>query len=372
MNEDKPNPGHGYIVRELIGRGYWKEVFRAVRRGEWHDCALARFIRKPVNADELLKELEVLLLDPLEKRPEAENVARVYTAFKGADGEIYLVEELLYRPLEALAPLKVVDRFLQIARDLSNGLAFLHDLGLVHRDLKLDNCGIDHAGVAKIFDLGSATSEGGIVQGTTLSRAPELFAKDIGVTKESDVWALGAVLFALRTGLYPFVTAGEVTTRPLVDDEDARVRFNDQISKRSKEPDAESRLRTEVERHFPAGASEILLDMLSFDPRKRPTARRASDRWSELLRYWATPPRAPVVTEAGTAVDIQTEVAKDIIAYLNAVWLGNAGMSTLQWERVSKAIDEIESNARIDVDLVQNLRQLREKVNTLRSTEVAG
>lgn len=372
MNEQKPNPGRGYVVRELIGRGRWKEVYRAVRRGEWHDRALAWFIRKPVSADELLNELKVLVLDRLEKRPEPENIAKVYGAFKGADGEIYLVEELLYRPLEALAPLKVVDRFLQIARDLSNGLASLHEIRLVHRDLKLDNCGIDHAGNAKIFDLGSATSEGGNLQGTTLSRAPELFAKDAKCTKEGDVWALGALLFALRTGEYPFVTAGEARTRPDPGDKVARAHFDEEIAKRSKEPGAKSRLRSKVEQHFPAGTREILLDMLSFDPGKRPTARKVTDRWSELLRVWAAVARAPVPTEAGVAPDLHTEVAKDLIAYLGAVLLGNAGMSTLQWERVSKAIDEIESKARIDVTLIQNVKQLREKVNALRATEVVG
>src|SRR5437870_1881829 len=146
MAEQRPNPGHGYVVRERIGRGRWKEVYRAVRRGEWHDRALAWFLHKPVSADKLLEELKFLVLDRLEQGHEPENVAKIYGAFKGTDGEIYLVEELLYRPLEALATLKVVDRFAQISRDLSNGLAFLHEIGLVHRDLKLDNCGIDHAG----------------------------------------------------------------------------------------------------------------------------------------------------------------------------------------------------------------------------------
>src|SRR5258706_4473261 len=99
MIEQKPNPGHGYVVRELLGSGYWKKVYRAVRRGERHDFALACFIHKPVEADKLLKELRFAIRDPLERGPEAKNVAKIYDVFQGEDQEIYLVEELLYRRL---------------------------------------------------------------------------------------------------------------------------------------------------------------------------------------------------------------------------------------------------------------------------------
>ena len=147
MSTAQPNPGSPYIVKERLGRGRWKEVYRAVVRGEWHDRALAKFIEEPGGV-EFFDEIKSLLA----AWGQLENVAQLYRAFKGADGDLYLEEELLYRPLEALAPLKMVDRFFRIARDLCNGLASLHHLNWVHRDLKLDNCGIDHFGTAKIFD----------------------------------------------------------------------------------------------------------------------------------------------------------------------------------------------------------------------------
>src|ERR1700731_699688 len=114
MNKAEPNPGPRYIVRELLGKGRWKEVYRAVVRGEWHDRVLARFIERP-DAMGLFDEIKLLL--PSGKAP-LENVAQLYNAFKGEDDDIYLEEELLYRPLENLAPLKMVDDFLSIARDL--------------------------------------------------------------------------------------------------------------------------------------------------------------------------------------------------------------------------------------------------------------
>ena len=115
MNKAQPNPGRRYIVREPIGRGRWKEVYRAVVRGEWHDRALARFIQEPRGID-FFNEIKLLVNS--ETRGQLENVAQLYKVFKGDDGDLYIEEELLYRPLEVLAPLKMVDRFFRIARDL--------------------------------------------------------------------------------------------------------------------------------------------------------------------------------------------------------------------------------------------------------------
>jgi serine/threonine protein kinase len=134
MPQTQLSPGHGYIIRERLGRGRWKAVYRAVYKQEWHDRALAVFIDQP-STDKLLEELRIR--HRLTEQP-AQNVARIYGPFKGDDGQVYLAEE-----------------FLRIARDLCEGLAALHQLEppLVHRDLKLDNCGVDYVGQAKIFDL---------------------------------------------------------------------------------------------------------------------------------------------------------------------------------------------------------------------------
>jgi len=86
MTKPQPRPGKGYIVRERLGQGRWKEVYRTVVRGEWHDRALARFIDEP-SGKQLLEEIKTQVSH--------ENVARFYGAFKGEDNDIYLVEDLL-------------------------------------------------------------------------------------------------------------------------------------------------------------------------------------------------------------------------------------------------------------------------------------
>jgi len=360
MNKTQPNPGHGYVVREQLGRGRWKEVYRAVVRGEWHDRALARFMEQP-NGIDFFDEIKLLF------RPQPEhvlkNVARLYPPFKGDDGDIYIPEELLYRALETLAPLKMVDQFFRIALDLCTGLATLHQLDMVHRDLKLDNCGIDHFGSAKIFDLGSVTSEGGKVKGTTLSRAPELFAADAKCTKQSDVWAMGAVLFALRTGGdYPFVSKGEAKSRPL--DGEARERFDKMVDERVHDPNAEFALRLRISEEFPNGSGKLLTQMLGFDLTERPSAVDCAEEWRKLLRPWIA--AAPLLEQADTP-DV---IFEDVSAYLNAVLRETAGMSSLQWERVLTTIEKLE-RSNLDESRLLKLHELRKNVGEKRQSVMA-
>lgn len=344
------NPGHGYVIKERLGKGKWKEAYRAVYRNEWHDRALLKFIDPPP-IDRLIQELRILIQHP------PENVARLYDLFTGADGHVYVAEELLYRPLEALCPLRNTERFLRIARDLYTGLANLHELTppMVHRDLKLDNCGIDYTDRAKIFDLGSATSEGGEVAGTTLTRAPELFKPGATCQKESDVWALGALLFALRAEDYPFVDKALAKNRRHLAGE-RRERFDEAIRTAAQSPDAESHLGAKVASLFPEGPRELLLRMLAFDPTQRPTAREAAKRWSDLVSA-RVKPAAPLFGDA------EENAGQRVANLLRAVVAGEAGISGRQWQNVAdfmKGEPKVKAETRAEIlglmEQVQNLR----------------
>ncbi len=351
QNNGKLNPGHGYVVRELLGKGQWKMVYRAVKRGEWRDFALATFIAPP-SAKQFYEELR-LLLDPkqMAKVSNLQNVARQYGAFRGDDERFYLVEELLYRPLTAFSPLRGGDEFFQMATDLCVGLASLHSVDFIHRDLKLDNCGVDHQDRAKIFDLGSATSEGSTVVGTILTRAPELFIADRNCTKESDVWALGAVLFALRTGNYPFVLSDEAKGKPNLDDS-RRNEFNAEVRKRATKPQSESSLQQRIRSNFPVHVAPILSEMLCFDPARRPRAVDVASRFASNHRTWLPAP-------SHQADDVR--LATEILYFLQAVAGNEARMSPRQWAQTADAIDELEKK-RADSGLIQQLRDLQGKI----------
>ncbi|XP_042333714.1 inactive serine/threonine-protein kinase PLK5-like [Sceloporus undulatus] len=89
------------------------------------------------------------------------------------------------------------------------GLQYLHQQGIIHRDLKLSNFFITKTMQVKIGDLGLAVREEqagrrrGVVCGTPNYLAPEVIAKK-GHSFKSDIWALGCIMYTALTGCSPF------------------------------------------------------------------------------------------------------------------------------------------------------------------------
>jgi calcium-dependent protein kinase len=97
-------------------------------------------------------------------------------------------------------------------QQLLSALAYLHQLNIVHRDIKLDNIvflNVDdpkHSNYhIKIIDFGTATKKSQCknkIAGTRYYMAPEVFK---GILHEkSDVWSCGVFLFLFFTGKFPF------------------------------------------------------------------------------------------------------------------------------------------------------------------------
>ncbi len=95
--------------------------------------------------------------------------------------------------------------------DVIDGLIAAHEIGVIHRDVKPSNCFLDVDGRAKIGDFGLSKNissdanltQSGSFMGTPLYAAPEQIRGD-QVDKRTDVYAVGATLFALIAGRPPF------------------------------------------------------------------------------------------------------------------------------------------------------------------------
>ena len=104
-----------------------------------------------------------------------------------------------------------LEQAISMAVETCRGLEFAHSRGIVHRDLKPGNVWLTSDGVAKIGDFGLAvaldrsrlTTEGMMVG--TVSYMPPEQAMGGGVTPQSDLYSLGAMLYEMVTGRPPFL-----------------------------------------------------------------------------------------------------------------------------------------------------------------------
>ncbi len=209
-----------YRVERLLGRGAFGEVYLVTHL--LLDAALAiKVLRKDapgMGSTQFDRYRDRFLLEAqLGKRLNQPNVVRVDDCVE-EDGVLYLVMEFceggtlaarLDRNRAAGQPM-AVDEAVRIAAEVAAGLAALHDLEAVHRDLKPGNILFDRGGRAKVADLGLAQTPGGntfdslggglrFQPGTPGYKSPEQADNAPRLRPPSDVYALGVVLFEMLT-----------------------------------------------------------------------------------------------------------------------------------------------------------------------------
>eukprot|EP00028_Trichosphaerium_sp_Am-I-7-wt_P014575 CAMPEP_0168509394 /NCGR_PEP_ID=MMETSP0405-20121227/745_1 /TAXON_ID=498012 /ORGANISM="Trichosphaerium sp, Strain Am-I-7 wt" /LENGTH=456 /DNA_ID=CAMNT_0008526835 /DNA_START=40 /DNA_END=1406 /DNA_ORIENTATION=+ len=94
-----------------------------------------------------------------------------------------------------------------IIRDIASGIAFLHSVNIVHRDIKTDNILINNNNTAKITDFGTARTiyDGFLYEpiGTPQYMAPELLTR-AGYDTSADIYSFGVILWELWVKKVPW------------------------------------------------------------------------------------------------------------------------------------------------------------------------
>jgi serine/threonine protein kinase len=201
-----------YELEEVVGTGGMSTVYRA------HDQLLERYVALKVLHPHYAGDEEYV-----ERfRREARSVAQlshphiVTVIDRGEDdGQQFIVFEYvdgenLKQLVERTGPLPT-RRAIELAIEIADALAFAHDHGLIHRDVKPQNVLLTPDGDAKVTDFGIARSfevEHGMTQtGTVLGTSNYLSPEQAGgkpTSPATDVYSLGVVVYELLTGDVPF------------------------------------------------------------------------------------------------------------------------------------------------------------------------
>ena len=209
-----------YRIVEEIGQGGMATVFRGVQMPLERDVAIKVMLPSLQSTPSMIQRFfqEAKLLCRL-SHP---NVVSIIDFGNTESGMVYMVMELLRgRSLRSEVPtggLPIVD-VVRLMQEICAGVGAVHSCGLAHRDLKPDNIFIaessDGSQQAKIIDFGIARvvdgeahatrmTQTGLVMGTPGFLAPEQIGDAGEADARSDIYALGAVLYWMLTGLRPY------------------------------------------------------------------------------------------------------------------------------------------------------------------------
>jgi serine/threonine-protein kinase len=203
----------GYETLKYLGSGGMGTVYKARQIRTGHVVAVKLF---NVHSVDDARKLRCFLRETLAAlRITDPNIVRAYDV--GLDNNIlyYTMEWVDGTPIDRL--IRKSGRLLEplaldVARQVASALTALHERQVVHGDIKPSNIILTAKGVAKLCDLGLAhfmACDDNSTQpfvGTVGFVSPEQARRQAQLDGRSDLYSLGATLFAMLTGQAPYLS----------------------------------------------------------------------------------------------------------------------------------------------------------------------
>jgi len=196
-----------YIIGQIIARGESSTISECIHRITGISCAVKSVLKADfAQSSSLNAEMKIL------RGTSHSNVIKLVDYFEDHD-YMFMVLELVKGDLFSQIIEKQYfdeEECFRYLYQIISGVRYLHSVGIVHRDLKLENILLtgDHLFISD-FGLSKTLypSDMGIMKtrcGSPIYVAPEVL-EGKGYTKAVDVWSIGVILYTMCYGRFPYL-----------------------------------------------------------------------------------------------------------------------------------------------------------------------
>jgi serine/threonine protein kinase len=258
-----------YVLGDLLGKGRYSAVYSCANKPEY---VIKSIYKKETSKEKFEKEIELMktclqaksVVQYIEHSEDEDNFYIIETNIKGKTLFDFLINSLP-QSTEKIKHIQI------ILKNILNATRELHNLSIVHHDIKPENVMINTKTLSvHLIDLGLSQFFGSDLRATVKCGSNEYMAPEKFFTQpynaiKSDAWSIGAILYVLLFDRFPFSKS-------------ERMKF---IEENGRHPDV--KFPRSIYPRLPTGLKTILNGLLQIDPSKRMSIDDAlSSKWMQV------------------------------------------------------------------------------------------